>query len=198
MAEHDYRRLTRAKSRSLFAIVSTSRSSLWLGNDHLLQIDASGYTESYKRFHFRDIQALVLCKTDTWLYLGVIFAALASLFGLIALLGGGPVVAWIFGCIAAIFALCLLFDLIAGPTSKCYLRTAVQTERLVSITRLRRARKVFDTLRPWIRNAQGELRPSNQPLEVQPIPPVISQVQGPSPSSEPVTETSSPPTQEQA
>jgi hypothetical protein len=198
MAEREYRRLTRAKNRSLFAIVSTSRSSLWLGKDHLLQIDTSGYTESYKRFYFRDIQALVLSKTDTWLYVAVVFAALASLFGLIAGLGGGPVIAWIFGSICGIFAVCMLFDLVAGPTSKCYLRTAVQTERLVSITRLRRARKVFETLRPLIHNAQGELRPSDQPPEVQPIPPVISAVPGPNPLAEPVTEASSPPTQDQA
>ena len=196
MAEREYRRLTRAKNRSFFAVAFSSRSSLWLGKDHLLQIDTSGYTESYKRFHFRDIQALVLCRTDAWLYIAVVFAALAGLFGLIAVLGGNPIVGWIFGCLAAILALCLLFDLLAGPTSKCYLRTAVQTEMLVSVTRLRRARTVFDTLWPLIISAQTELKPASPPSDVQNIvPPVISDV--PVPSTQPVAEPSSPSTQDQ-
>ena len=72
MPEVEYRRLTRARNRSRFALVATSRASLWLAKDHLLQIDTSGYTENYKRFHFRDIQALVLCKTDAWLYQAVV------------------------------------------------------------------------------------------------------------------------------
>ena len=185
MAEREYRRLTRAKNRSLFALVSASRSSLWLGKDHVLQIDSSGYTESYKRFHFRDIQALAMCATQTWLYLAVVFAALASLFALVAIVGGGPVVGGIFGGIAGVFALCLIFDLIAGPTAKCYLRTAVQTETLFSIKRLRAARRVFEALRPLIRNAQGELKADSQPANVQdqPIPPIILEV--PRPSAEP-------------
>src|SRR5215469_16684926 len=111
MPEVEYRRLTRARNRSLIAMVSTSRTSLWLGKDHLLPIDTSGYTESYKRFHFRDIQALVLCRTDAWLYRALALAALASFFGLLPLLGGGPVVAWILGIIAAVFAFFLFLDL---------------------------------------------------------------------------------------
>jgi hypothetical protein len=152
-----------------------------LGKDHLLQIETSGYTEAYKRFYFRDIQALILCRTDTWLYYAVVFAALASLFALIALLGGGPIVAWIFGCLAALFALCLLIDLVAGPTSKSYLRTAVQTEGLVSLNRVHRARKVFGVLHPLITAAQGELKTNQQVPEFpdQPVPPVILDVPRP-------------------
>ena len=36
MAEKEYRRLTRTRARVAFGIVSTGRSSLWLGKDHLL------------------------------------------------------------------------------------------------------------------------------------------------------------------
>jgi hypothetical protein len=157
MAEREYRRLTRTRNRSRFALVTTSRSSLWLGKDHLLVIDTSGYTEAYKRFHFRDIQALVLCRTDTWLYHAVILAAFGSLFGLIAIVGGNPVVAWIFGSLAALFGILVVVDLLLGPSSKCYIRTAVQTEQLAPLARLRRAQKVLATLRPLITGAQGEL-----------------------------------------
>ena len=195
MAEREYRRLTRAKNRSRFAVVSTSRTSLWLGKDHLLQIETSGYTETYKRFHFRDIQALVLCRTDTWLYQGVGLLGVACLFGLIAVVGGGPVVAWIFGSIAGLFGLILLLHLLAGPSSKCYLRTAVQTEPLASLNRLRKARKVFGMLRPLIVAAQAEPAQPSAPLPGQDNPPVIS---APPPSIGPAAEASNPPTSQPA
>jgi hypothetical protein len=192
MADLEYRRLTRAKSRSHFGIVSTSRSSLWLGRDHLLQIDTSGYTETYKRFHFRDIQALVLCKTDVWLYRSIAFGVLVSLFALVAIFGGGPILAWVFGILASLFALFLVLDVTAGPTAKCYLRTAVQTEPLVSLVRLRRARTVFETLRPLVTAAQAEPMPHQPASEfgAQPTPPVISDVA--LPLSAPVAEVSGP------
>jgi len=199
MPDRNYRRLTRAKSRALFGIVSTYRSSLWLGEDHLLQIDANGYTETYKRFYFGDIQALVLCRTDTWLYRAVVFAALAGLFGLIAVLGGGPIMVWIFGTIAGVFALCLVFDLLAGPTSKAYLRTAVQTETLVSLNRLRRAYNLFETLRPLITAAQGELASGKNSPELpnQHSPPATANLFA-QPAAQRVTEVSPLPSKEQA
>src|SRR5947208_5263032 len=63
MAEKEYKRLTRARVRSSFAVISAARSSLWLGADHLLCVDSTGYTETYKRFYFRDIQAITICRT---------------------------------------------------------------------------------------------------------------------------------------
>lgn len=196
MPEPEYRRLTRARNRSLFALVSSSRTSLWLGKDHLLQIDTSGYTENYKRFHFRDIQALVLCKTDAWLYRAVVLAALASFFGLLPRLGGGPVAAWIFGIIAGVFAIFLFFDLLAGPTAKCYLRTAVQTERLVALSRLRRARYVFEILRPLITAVQGEFKPEIPSRVVsEPVPPLVGAVPA---APEPIVPSTSPTANEPA
>lgn len=159
MAETEYHRLTRARARSAFGIVSISRSSLWLGNDHVLRIDTTGYTETYKRFYFRDIQAIIIRKTEAWKILGLVFSALAGLFGLIAIFGGDPIVAWIFGSMAAVFLLALILDLVAGPTCVSYLRTAVQTEELISLNRLRRARKTLERLRPSIAGAQGQLAP---------------------------------------
>ena len=174
MAEREYRRLTRAKNRSQFGIVSTARSSLWLGKDHLLLIDSSGYSESYKRFQFRDIQALVLCRTDTWLYQGVVLFGLAAVFGLLAAFGG-PISVWIFGIIGGCFAVFLLLHLLGGPSSKCYLRTAVQTEPLIPLNRWRRARRVFETLRPLILAAQQSVPAQAEATATGPaIPPVIS------------------------
>src|SRR5438477_12551721 len=80
MAEKEYQRLTRARPRSKFAVVSSGNSSLWLGKDHLLCIDSNGYTENYKRFYFRDIQALLIRKTERRKWWGLVFAVLAVAF----------------------------------------------------------------------------------------------------------------------
>ena len=53
-----YRRLTRSRAGV------GSYSSLWLGADHVMQLSSTGYTESYRRFYFRDIQAIFLVRRD--------------------------------------------------------------------------------------------------------------------------------------
>ena len=159
MAEIPYRRLTRSRARSLFGVVSTSRSSLWVGPDHLLSIDTTGYTERYKRFHFRDIQAIIIRRTESWKVAGLVFGLIALLLGMIALATGEPVVGWIFGPLAGLFALAFALNLAAGPSCAAFLRTAVQTEQLVSLKRLRRARRALERLRPAIAAAQGQMTP---------------------------------------
>jgi hypothetical protein len=54
----------------------------------------------------------------------------------------------------------MLLNLALGPTTVCYLKTAVQIELLPSIVRLRKARKVLNIVRPLVVNAQGELAPA--------------------------------------
>ena len=49
----------------------------------------------------------------------------------------------------------LLLNLLLGPTCVCYLRTAVQIDRLAAIRRVRRAERALDRLRPLIEAAQG-------------------------------------------
>jgi hypothetical protein len=170
MAEHEYQRLTRSKSRSLFGIVSISRSSLWVGRDHLLTIDTTGYNETYKRFYFRDIQAVILRKTAVWLVSLIVLAGCAAVCGSIAVFGGAlnglPAVGWVFGIIAACFVLAAVLDLAGGPTCKFQLRTAVQTEELPAISRVRRARKVLARLRPLLVEAQGTLPPEEIPARL--------------------------------
>jgi hypothetical protein len=163
MAEKEYRRLTRSRSRTAFSIVSTSRASLWVGKDHLLCIDTNGYTETYKRFYFRDIQAVILRKTVEWHIISVILSLIVGGFGLIALLGGNAAVAWIFGTIAGLFGLLLLLNIIGGPTCSFHMRTAVQVEHFPSISRVRVARRMLTRLRPLIASAQGQLAPEEIP-----------------------------------
>jgi hypothetical protein len=139
------------------------RVQLWLGDDHLLLVEWDGYREYYKRFRYEDIQAIVVNRTAVGkianAVLGVIVLIFCSLAVGMGVTSGDPFSAGVFLAPAAIFALILLVNFLQGPTCKCQLRTAVQTEELHSLTRLRNARKVLDRLRPLIAVAQGSLTP---------------------------------------
>jgi hypothetical protein len=162
MANREYQRLTRSHARSAFNVAFVSRSSLWLAPDHLLLVDSNGYTETYKRFYFRDIQALTLALTKRRLVWNCILGAAIGL----CLLGWGidwftnpPVTSAsiiIGSVVTAIFVVPLLLNTLFGPTCKCCLKTAVQTEELPPLKRLRRARKVMARLRLLIAQAQSQ------------------------------------------
>jgi hypothetical protein len=157
-ADPEYLRLTWAHRRGTgFFAFSPARSSLWLGSDHVLCIDSTGYTETYKRFYFRDIQAVILCKTAHWRIWALAFGVLAGLFTLFALVVNDTVLSYILGTLAALSGLGSGLQLAAGPTCICRLRTAVQTEELPALNRIRRARNILARLRPLIATAQGEL-----------------------------------------
>jgi hypothetical protein len=157
MADQDYRRLTRPQARFGFGVFTTSRSSLWLGKDHLLVIETTGYTETYKRFYFRDLHGVFLWTTSQWKIVALILAVLGGVFGVPALLAEEPIAAWIFGALSVLCLLGMTLDLMLGPTCRCRFRSAVQTEEMPSLNRLRRARKVLDQVRPLITAAQGAL-----------------------------------------
>ena len=169
MPQKEYHRLTRAKSRSNFSVFAASRSSLWLGRDHLLCIDSNGYTESYKRFYYRDIQAITIVANKrriiwNWILVIPTILCLAMLFSVLPSRNDGD---WgiviVYTICTFLFALPLLINNLLGPTCTCYLRTAVQIEELPSLSRVRRARKVLDRIRPFVIAVQGGLSPEEIP-----------------------------------
>jgi hypothetical protein len=159
MAEPEYVRLTRWHSRSSFGIISVSRSSLWLGKDHLLSIETTGYKESYKRFYFSDVQAILLRKTADWIVWSVVFGTAAGGFGLMAFAASEAVFRGISVGVGGLCLLAFLLNLAAGPSCKCYLRTAVQVEELPSLNRFGRAGQALTRLRPLLIAAQGQVAP---------------------------------------
>ena len=167
MAEKEYVKLTPLRRQTGFAVISTTRSNLWLGKDHLLCVETEGYSEKYKRFYFRDIQAVVLNRTNRFVVIGLVTGALTFVFGLLALVTDDLAGKWVLGIITAVIGVPFLLNLLYGPTCKCQLRTAVQTEDQPSISRVRRARKVFNRIRPLIAEAQGQLTPEEIPLRFQ-------------------------------
>ena len=165
MPELRYRRLTRARARSVFSVAFRARMSLWLGPDHLLSVDSSGYSETYKRFYFKDIQAITLYRTKRlqWWNVTVGFFALVFIIAVV-LLAPGPSAPWtandiagasVLGGIIGLLVLLLSINLISGPTCKTFLRTAVQIEALPSLCRVRKTRRILAKIRPLILAAQG-------------------------------------------
>jgi hypothetical protein len=124
--------------------------------DHLLQVSSTGYSELYKRFYFRDIQAITIRKTGWASVWTILFAVLILGFFLLGfdLAGVGRRVLW---GIAGIFLACLVVHLRLGPACVCHIRTAVQLERLPTLRRVKAARKTINRIKPLIAEAQGQL-----------------------------------------
>jgi hypothetical protein len=137
------------------------RVKLYLGPDHLLMVSSSGYTENYKRFYFRDIQAITLCKSVRGHVWSGIWGFMAFLSAIIALqVGGAALVVW--SAITGIFLVLLGINFGAGPTCVCRIQTAVQTRTLASLNRVRSTRKVLAQLRALIETSQEPI--SNEEL----------------------------------
>ena len=174
MAERQYHRLTWGRHRkSGFAGFTITRSSLWLGQDHLLGIDSTGYSESYKRFYFRDIQAVTIRLTSR----RQIWNAVLGSTGVLCLGGwllyllsqGRPGLGETLATVGIMlfFGVPFLLNNLFGPTCVCHLHTAVQTEELPSLNRLPKTRRILNRLRPLIAQAQGQLAPEEIPTRVQ-------------------------------
>jgi hypothetical protein len=143
--------------------IAASVNTVWLGQDHVLSVLNNGYTEEYKRFYFRDIQAFIVHKNN-WqmvqgLALGLIFLAFAgvTLAGIIQKWPTAGV--WIPGGIAGLFALVFIVNLAKGPTCAAYLQTAVQTERIHALCRWRTAMRTIGLIYDAVTSAQGAVNP---------------------------------------
>ncbi|QTA86850.1 hypothetical protein [Desulfonema magnum] len=148
----EYRRLP-GKKRGFFGY-----NVLYLGSDHLLSVYSTSFSEDYKRFYYKDIQAIIIRKTAIGKISNIV--ACLSLAGFILLLfTEPPFFDKIIGITGGLFFLCLLINWLKGPTCICHLRTAVQMEKLPSLHRVKTARKVITLLRPKIEEVQGILPP---------------------------------------
>lgn len=153
MSAQTYKRLPGRSRQFLF------HSTLWEGSDHILLVHTHGITESYRRFFYRDIQAVVICQTRSGLTMTIVLGILAVISGVPAFfvpLEGAVAL----GVIAALFIFLAAVNHLRGPTCLCTIRTAVQTQELPSLNRMRIARKVLERLRPVIAAAQRDVAPA--------------------------------------
>ena len=139
-------------------------SSMWLGPDYLLLVRSLRFREEYKRYYFRDIQAIVTAEAPRF-HISTRFAAIAALlltawpFVLAAPARLGISSAGMLGGMAAVVA--LAWFLVSGFFScRCRIYTAVSCDDLPSVYRTWTARKFLLTVEPLIQQAQGSLEAS--------------------------------------
>ena len=150
-----------------------SYTRLYRGGDHLLQVSSVTFSESYKRFYFRDIQAFIVVRTNTWFLIIALLLILSLLLTGIAVGSNDSVGSIVVGGFAALLLVLGLIVGLRGPSCRCYVRTAVQTETLPSLNRVRRAEKILADLKPLLDAAQG-------PMPVAEIQPSTSMTEAPS------------------
>jgi hypothetical protein len=158
-ASTTYKRLAGRGHRGRALGFLFSRCHLFLGSDHILSVESTGYTERYKRFYFDDIGAILTEETtrgNAWkvvlLVLVMFWTGLAYVLGS----GTGRIVT---GSLAAISLLALIVHFVRGPTCRCFIYTAVQKEELPSLNRVWVAEKVIARLKSLIEAAQGVVDP---------------------------------------
>jgi hypothetical protein len=147
----------------LMTLIPGLRTKLYLGTDHLLLIEQLILVERYKRFYYRDIQAITATQSSRWL-------VFAGLWGFLTLLAALPFfvhnpIALIAGALfTGLFGFAFVHNLIQGPTCIVRLRTAVQTHRIAPLERIRDFRRGMDAIEPLIRTAQSADQPRSDPL----------------------------------
>jgi hypothetical protein len=140
-----------------------SYTRLYLGPDHLLQVSSTMFNERYKRFYFRDIQAFIILRSPTWIWFMFAFGGCGALMLFIALLSETSVSMWIFSSLAGLFLAIAAAHGLGGPSCRCYIRTAVQTERVTSLGRARRAERVLASVKASIDSAQSSMASTPEP-----------------------------------
>ncbi len=139
--------------------------TLWQGVDHLLLVYSRFGVEDYKRFYFSDIQSIITYKTVFGKIQNLIIGLFLVIFGVfvIALDGAGAIFG---GIMAGCMIIFLSINWLRGPTCITHLQTAVQTEKLHPLCRLKHAQKVMDRLWPLIEQVQGHLTPETLNLKI--------------------------------
>ena len=144
-----------------------SGSSVRMGPDHLLLIKSQRFREEYKRFYFRDVQAIAVADAPRF-HISSRAVAIAALWlmafpfaigvsrGLSYLRGGGvSLTPWLWLIAAALVAAWALIS--AKGSCVCRLYTAVSADPLPSVYRRWTAKKFLALVEPRIREAQAAL-----------------------------------------
>ena len=140
-------------SRKFFTLFT--RRTLWKGPDHLLWVDRAMMHEIYKRFYYKDIQAMVVIKNNNMQIFNLAWGGLALVLGIIAF--SGPGVPYFSGSFALLSMLLLAINLMMGHCCEVRLKTAVQEEKLTCLTRVKKAEKVLLLIKNLVEKEQGVL-----------------------------------------
>ena len=145
---------------------------IWFGRDHVLLVTSTGISETYKRFFFKDIQAVQILKTHShrikWFLLGVVFLA-AVTAGVWSGISAATIYSpgLIISAAIALVMLCmLLWQFSKGPSCQCFIYSSVQKEKLRPLKTLKTANRFLKKLIPEVETVQGEMALPEIPGEV--------------------------------
>lgn len=149
-----------AKKRKLIG-----NDRIWTADDHILLVESTGISERYKRFYFKDIQAIQIIKTRA----GFIRLAVAAALLLICVVSGSVVYRYIpkpaflipfmvFGVFPILY---IIRQVIKGPACKCRIYSSVREEVLSPVDTLKKADKFLAVILPRIEAGQGGLLPDS-------------------------------------
>ena len=136
-------------------------SSVWLGPDHLLLVKSSRFREEYRRFFFRDIQAIVSAGAPRY-HLSTRAALIGALWACVlagAIASDREALGWIAGFIGILLA-CVWMYVSGARGCRCRIYTAVSSEELPSLYRDWTARRFIEVVEPFVTQAQGSIEPS--------------------------------------
>ena len=137
-------------------------ASLWAGADHILSVKSTRFQEQYKRFYFRDIQAIVITRVPRFVISPPLLAVALLLVGVLiysyslrlaAPVRLAPLAGWPWLLLAALTAVWIYIS--AAQSCTCRLYTAVSREDLPSLYRMWTARKALAELERQIAQVQG-------------------------------------------
>jgi len=142
-------------------------TQLWVADDHLMSVVSIFGFEQYRRYFFRNIEALIAVRTSrrlVWnIILVVVIAAIAAAgFAISTTLQteeSRVTCAIVTACIATPFLIALLVNSLLGPTCSFWVQTTGGLESLGAPVRLKAARKITDTVAPEIARAQMDSWP---------------------------------------
>jgi hypothetical protein len=150
-----YRRLPGRRRGFLFG------SSVWLGPDHLLLVKSARFREEYKRFYFRDVQAIVTANAPRFhistraVLIWVLLWAISTGLSVLHLRGMTPAShATVFLLVTVILIFVWAYQS-AKCSCRCRIYTAVSSEELPSVYRTWTARRFLEKVEPHLTQAQG-------------------------------------------
>ncbi len=131
-----------------------------------------------QRFKYSDIQAILWRKTSESKITAVVFVV-TTLLLVAGTVAPVPSILRISCAVCAVMSTgFVLRNALAGESCRCFVRTAVQTVNLASLTRVKQAEKVLEIVRPRIVAAQGKLAPEEIPSRMQEFHAVAGQSAG--------------------
>jgi hypothetical protein len=148
---------------------------LFIGHDHLLLVVTSGYIELSKRFNFRDIQSIIIQESPAQLIWNWVltFGMVMSVLFLVLTWAEFPFRMLALGC-TALLSIPLIINNARGQSCTCHVQSAVQRERLHSLSRVRKARRFLEKVTPLLLEAQAGSAHPDQAHAPEQLPPMES------------------------